>query len=166
MNHDYKVKIKELMDKLACERLDLKLQGKESEIWFNQLMELQKQYKELEDKLANSQPNVLSSPSDEDIHMRLATSDDGNSSWTEHPKSLLMAGVGTMSRDELMGPLSPMVDVADEKTICVAAMSELPSLMDELADGITHASSEDVICIAAAHDDTNIPQEQEFCAAQ
>ena len=47
MNHDYKVKIKELLDKLACERLDLKLQGKESEIWFNQLMELQKQYKEL-----------------------------------------------------------------------------------------------------------------------
>jgi len=60
MNHDYKVKIKELLDKLACECLDLELQGKESEIGFNQLMELQKQYKELEDKLANSQPNVLS----------------------------------------------------------------------------------------------------------
>jgi len=166
MNHDYKVKIKELLDKLACECLDLKLQGKESEIWFNQLMELQKQYKELEEKLANSQPNVLSSSSDEDIHMRSATSDDGNSSQTEHPESSLMAGMGTMSRDELMGPLSPMVDVADKETICVTAASELPSLMDKLADGITHASSEDVVRIAAACNDTNIPQEQEFCAAQ
>jgi len=157
MNHDYKVKIKELLDKLACECLDLELQGKESEIWFNQLMELQKQYKELEDKLANSQPNVPSSSSDEDIHMRLVTSDDGNSSRTEHPESSLMAGVGTMSRDELMGPLSPMVDVADKETIRVAVVSELPSLMDELADGISHASSEDVVHVAAACDNTNIP---------
>jgi len=159
MNHDYKVKIKELLDELACECLDLELQGKESEIWFNQLMELQKQYKELEDKLANSQPNVPSSPSDKDIHMRLATSDDGNSSWTEHPESSLMAGVGTTSRDELMGPLSPMVDVADKETIHVTAALDLPSPMDELADRITHASSEDVICVAAACDDTNIPRE-------
>jgi len=157
MNHDYKVKIKELLDELACERLDLKLQGKESEIWFNQLMELQKQYKKLEDKLANSQPNVPSSSSNEDIHMRSVTSDDGNLSQTEHPESSLMAGVGTMSQDKPMGPLSPMVDVADKETICIAAASELPSLMDELADGITHASSEDVIRVAAARDDTNIP---------
>jgi len=159
MNHNYKVKIKELLDKLACEHLDLELQGKESEIWFNQLMELQKQYKELEDKLANSQPNVPSLSIDKDIHMRLVTSDNGNSSWTEHPESSLMAGVGTTSWDKLMGPLSPMVDVADKKTIRVAAMLGLPSLMDKLADGISHASSEDVICIAAACNNTNIPQE-------
>jgi len=166
INHDYKVKIKELLEELACERLELELQGKESEIWFNQLMELQKQYKELENKLANSQPNVPSSSSNEDIHMRSATSDDGNSSWTEHPESSLMAGVGTTSRDEPMGPLSPMVGVADEETIRVAAVSELPSPMDELADGISHASSEDVVRVAAACDDTNIPREQEFRAAQ
>jgi len=98
--------------------------------------------------------------------MRSATSDDGNSSQTEHPESLLMAGIGTTSRDKPMGPLSPMVDVADEKTICVAAALELPSPMDELADRISHASSEDIVRVAAAHDDTNIPQEQEFCAAQ
>ena len=61
MNHDYKVRIKELLDELACERLDLDLQGKESEIWFNQLMELQKKYKELEDKLANRQSIIPSS---------------------------------------------------------------------------------------------------------
>jgi len=129
-------------------------------------MELQKQYKELEDKLANSQPNVPSSSSDEDIHMRSATSDDGNSSRTEHPESSLMAGVGTTSWGELMGPLSPMVDVADEETICVTVALELPSPMDELADGISHASSEDVVRVAAARDDTNIPREQEFHAAQ
>jgi len=166
MNHDYKVKIKELLDKLACEHLDLKLQGKESEIWFNQLMELQKKYKELEDKLANCQPNVPSSSSNEDIHMRSATSDDGNSSQTEQPKSLLIASVGTTSLDEPIGPPSLMVDIVDKKTIHVAAVLELPSLMDKLADGIRHASSEDVVCIAAVCNDTNIPQEQEFCAAQ
>ena len=165
MNHNYKVKIKELLDKLACEHLDLKLQGKESEIWFNQLMELQKKYKELEDKLANSQPNVLSLSSDEDIHMRLVTSGDGNLNQTEQPESLLMASVGTMSWDELMGPPSPMVDITDKKTIRVAAVSELPSPMDKLVDGIPHASSEDVIHVAAAHDNINIPQEQEFHAA-
>jgi len=159
MNHDYKVKIKELLDKLACKCLDLELQGKESEIWFNQLMELQKQYKKLENKLANSQPNVPSSSSNEDIHMRLATSDDSNLSQTEHPESLLIASVGTMSQDEPMGPPSPMVDIMDKETICVTAMSELPSLMDKLADGIPHASSEDIIYVAAACDDTNIPQE-------
>jgi len=159
MNHDHKVKIKELLEELACEHLDLELQGKESEIWFNQLMELQKQYKELENKLANSQPNIPSLSSDEDIYMRSATSDDGNLSWTEHPESSLMAGMGTMSWDKLMGPPSPMVDVADKETIHVVAAMELPSPMDKLADGIPHASSEDVVCIAAACDDTNIPQE-------
>jgi len=122
-------------------------------------MELQKQYKELENKLANSQPNVLSSSSNEDIHMRSATSDDGNSCRTEHPKSSLMAGVGTTSQDKPIGPPSPMVHIADEETIRVTAASELPSLMDELADGIPHASSEDVVRVAAARNDTNIPQE-------
>ena len=166
MNHDYKVRIKELLDELTCECLDLNLQGKESEIGFNQLMELQKKYKELEDKLANHQSSILSSSSDEDIHMRLATSDNGNLSQTEQAESSLIAGVGTMSWDELMGPPSLMVDIADDKTISVAAASELPCLMDELADGIPHASSENVIWVAAAHDDTNIPWEWEFHAAQ
>ena len=67
-----------------------------------------------------------------------------------------MASVGTTSWDKPMGPPSPMVDIADKKTIHVTAALELPSLMDKLADGIPHASSEDVVRIAAARDDTNI----------
>ena len=157
MNHDYKVRIKELLDELACKHLDLNLQGKESEIWFNQLMELQKKYKELEDKLANCQSNIPSSSSDKDIHMRLATSDDGNSGRTEQAESSLMSSMGTMSQDEPMGPPSLMVDIMDDKIIHVTAASELPCLMDKLADGIPHASSEDVIRIVAAHDNTSIP---------
>ena len=157
MNHDYKVRIKELLDRLACECLDLNLQGKKSEIWFNQLMELQKKYKELEDKLANCQSNILPLSSDEDIHMRSATSNDGNLSQTEQAESLLMSGMGTTSQDKPMGRLSLMVDIADDKTIHVAAASELLCLIDKLADGVPHTSSEDVVCVAAARNDTSIP---------
>ena len=68
-----------------------------------------------------------------------------------------MASMGTTSRDELIGPLSLMVDVTDDETIHVTAALELLCPMDKLADGISHASSEDVIHIVVACDDTNIP---------
>ena len=144
------------MNQEKC-RVDCNIQGKESEIWFHQLMELQKKYKEFENKLANHQSIVLSSSSNKDTYIRLVTSDNSNSSQTIQAKSLLMASVGTTSWDKLMGAPSLMVDIADEETIHVTAALELPCPIDKLADGISHASSEDVVCIAAACNNTNIP---------
>ena len=133
-------RIKELLEELNCEHLDVELRGGEADLWLSSLLKLQDKYRELEKKLATLQP---SSPSSSDIHMGSTTSEDGKSGRSKQPEGSLIDAMGNASWDVPTRPASPMDDL----------------------DETTNASAEEVIRIAAARDDANILQEQEFRTA-
>jgi len=127
-------RIKELLEELDCECLDIELCGGKADLWLSSLLKLQDKYRELEKKLATLQP---SSPSLSNVHMGLMTSEDGKSGRNKQPKGLLIDAMGNTSWDIPTRPTS---------------------LIDKL-DETTHASAEEVVCIAAVRDNTNILQE-------
>jgi len=138
---------KRLVDEPECARLDAELRDSEADRWQDQYRDLQRRYKELEERLMGNQPVIPQASDDEDIQMRSSTSDKETSDRNvrnDRPGGSLTESVG----------VTPWND---------------PTRLTHPDDGSTfpvHLSTEAIVRIAAAREDVNLSREREFRSAQ
>jgi len=135
---------KRLVDELECARLDAELRDGEADRWQGQYRDLQRRYKELEQRLMSNQPYIPQASNDEDVQMRSSTSDEETLDRNNCSGGSLIKSVGAMSWND-------------------------PTRLTHPNDGSTfpvHLSTEAIVHIAATRNDVNLSREREFRSAQ
>jgi len=135
---------KRLVDELECVRLNTELRDSEADCWQGQYRDLQRRYKELEERLMGNQPFIPQASNDEDVQMRSSTSGKKTLDRNNHSGRSLTESMGAMTWND-------------------------PTILTHPNDGSTfpvHLSTEAIARIAAACDNVNLSCERKFCSAQ